>query len=292
VVYLPANNRLTLHLARRGRVIPPHRYQSAQRWRLIWPTRKHSTPGGPPPHHQSTIRAVFSLHYTNGLVGVSDTNGASATGNILYQRGRVFSRWGDDTRSELGSPAMQSPPPQPLSPTRSYSQGGDVSDVSATPPSSLGPPRHLGSLDRQRPVLTPLEPLPRRRPASTRTDLSPRPFSEASGTTGVQPPRNQQVTQTASVYLRSNQHTSRTHSSDHSLSRGLPALPSLRQRDKQVARQTPSIPTRPGRPSDREGLHPYLIAITARDSRLTQNRKSYLETHFQMTQFRPQNSIL
>jgi hypothetical protein len=243
------------------------------------------TPGGPLPHSRSMIRAAFSFHSANYLVYISDTSGASAMGHILQRRGRQFSHWGDETRSELGSPATQSPPPQPLSPTRSYSQGGDVSDVSATPPSSLGPPRYLGPLDRQRPVLTPLGPLPHQRPASTRTDMSPGRRSGASGTYGVPPPWNQQATPTSSIHSRSNQPTGQMHLSDqrgaYSLSQGLPALSSLRQHDEQVARQVPSITPRPGRPLGREGLHPQLITITARESRLTQIRKSYLKTCFQ-----------
>ena len=249
------------------------------------------TPGGPLPRSRSMIQAAFSFHSANYLVYISDASGASATGHILQQRGRQFSRWGDKTRSELGSPATQSPPPQPLSPTRSYSQGGDVSDVSVTPPSSLGPPRYLGSLDRQRSVLTPLRPLPHQRPASTRTDMSPGRRPEASGTYGVPPPRNQQATPTSSINSRSNQPTGQMHLSGqrgaYSLSRELPALSSLRQHDKQVARQAPSIIPRPGRPLGRESLHPQLITITAGESRLTQIRKSHLKMCFQKTQFCP-----
>jgi hypothetical protein len=111
-------------------------------------------------------------------VGISDTGAASAKAHLLRQKGRGTSRWGDETGSELGSPATRSPPPQPLPPTRIYPRDGDASNLPA-PLSIVGSFQRLGltppslrSLDHQRPVLTPLEPSPRRRPLSTSSDMS------------------------------------------------------------------------------------------------------------------------
>jgi hypothetical protein len=227
------------------------------------------------------------------LIDISDTSDTTTRSSVSRQRGHRVSHWRGEERSKSGSPIIQSSPPQSLSRTRIYPQGSNVSDLSATPPSSSGSLQRLGLtplvLDHQRPMLTSLEPPPRRRPVSTRSDSLPRRRPEPSGTPGISSPFwNGQTTQAPSVRPSSNHSLSQMHFPDsrqaHPLSPELPASPSPRRSDVQVTRLTSSIPPTPGRLLDMRGLHPRLAAITPRDSNLTRDRKSKLQPHFQMTQ--------
>ena len=194
--------------------------------------------------------------FSDYLIGISDTGGATTKSHISHQGGRGVSRWGSERRSEPSVRTVQSPP-QPSSPTRIYPQDSDVSDFSAALPSNSG------SGSSQRPMLTPL---PRQRPVSTSSHSSLPQHSEPSVMTRILLlPRNQQ--QRPSIHQRSNQHLGWAHSKTASdrrpLSRELTALPSPRQRDVRVSRPASSIPPGPGHPLGAERVIPgrYIVSL-------------------------------
>ena len=132
---------------------------------------------------------------------------------------------------------------------------------------------------------TPLGLSPRLHPALMPSDLSLSRHPEPSGpgTTEISSPLwDQHTARTPSDYPRPNRHLGSTRSKKASdkyqaqprLKQELPALPSSRRYDTQVARLKPSsIPPTPGRLFDGGRLDPRLAAITHRDSKLSQSRE-------------------
>jgi len=235
------------------------------------------------------------MHHSHALysdypTGSSETGYTTTKSYISHQGGRGVSHWGDEGQSELGAHTVQSPP-QPLSPTRIYPQGTNVSDLSAMLPSSLRS-SHRPTLtpsrpvDQQRLVLTSLGPLPRRRPVSTSSHLSPprhpdpsiiARISSSSGTSRQSP----------SVHQQSNQYLGWTHpetaSDQRLLSRELAALPSPRQHDVRVSRPTSSIPPMPGQPLGNGGLDQRLTTITPADSKLKPDGTFHVRPSLRLT---------
>ena len=208
----------------------------------------------------------------------------------LHQGGHGVSHWVGKKRSDPGFPTMWTPP-EPPSPTQTHPQNGDVSDLSATPLSSLGPFQRLvvtpsRSLGYLHPRLTPLGPPPNPLPVPTPSNLSPHQHHESSGAAKTSSPlRDQHTMRTSLVVSRPNKHSSQTRSANASderrvgpSSRGLPALPPSLRHNTQAIPSTPSPATPTNhRPSGR-GLNPRLATITPRDSKLTPDRKFHLET--------------
>lgn len=218
------------------------------------------------------------------LVTTSSTSNSTPKSDTSLQRECGISDWGGERRYRP-SPLPTQNSPQPLSPTRVRHQDSGTSNLSATPPSSLGSFQRLAltpsrPLDRQRPVLTPSE-----HAASTRSDLSPHRRPDPSGTVlNLSPYQSQPPMQTPSLSPQSNRPPNRARSEKvpnqhqaHTPSRGLPILSSSHQRDIQVVRATPPTPPVPDQLPD---LDPRLAAITPSDSKLTRDRTCHPKTFF------------
>ena len=193
-------------------------------------------------------------------------------------RGHGVFSWGEERQNESASLAMQTPPPQPFSPTEDYPRENPC-DLSAMPLLSINfaqrptssPSR---SLDQRRPVLPPSEPSPYHYPVSTPPHSLPLRHPGPPVTTHISPSaRNQQ---SHSISQQSNQRLVQTHSQKapvqrqaHPLSRESLALSSSYHRDVQESHPTSSIRPILSRQVGGEGLDQRLAAITPKDSKLT-----------------------
>lgn len=266
--------------------LPPHSCRDTPRQRLIRATM-YSTLGDLLAPSKGMVIAPFSYPCSDSLVIISAASNPTMGSFILRQGEHRVPHWGGEKRSEFSSPATRSPP-QPFSPTRIYPQRSNVSDLSATPLSSLGSFQRLAltpsrSSDQQHPVLTPSESLPRRRPVSTSSNVSPPRHPVPSTTTRIPPPSRSQQTP---VHRQPNQYLGQSHSEkssvqhqEHCSSQELPALLSPHRRDMRVTRATPSIPPTPNRPLSERGLDQRLIAITSASSGLTHDRTFCLKIY-------------